>query len=71
MSILHTYLKGAAERTYRRAMARVVVGLVGVGRLDNTKNVREVVEQIYFGSSDRNWIHDKGTRMIVYTLTSG
>ena len=44
---------------------------VGVGRLDNTKNVREVVEQIYFGSSDRNWIHDKGTRMIVYTLTSG
>ena len=28
-------------------MARVVVGLVGVGRLDNAKNVREVVEQIY------------------------
>ena len=43
---------------------------VGVGRLDNTKNVREG-EQIYFGSSDRNWIHDKGTRMIIYTLTSG
>jgi hypothetical protein len=31
---------------------------VGVGRLDNTKNVREVVEQICFGSSDRNWIHE-------------
>ena len=45
MSILHTYLKGAAERTYRRAMARVVVGLVGVGRLDNTKNVREKVNR--------------------------
>ena len=43
--MLHTYLKGAAERTYRRAMARAVVGLVVVGRLDNTKNVREKVNR--------------------------
>ena len=62
------------DSTTVAVVARVVVGLVGlehwtvswealvvpvgVGRLDNTKNVREVVEQIYFGSSDRNWIHE-------------
>ena len=42
---MHTYLKAAAERTYRRAVARAVVGLVGGGRLDNTKNVREKVNR--------------------------
>ena len=45
---------------------------VGVGRLDNTKNVREKLNRsILDRPIEIGFMNDKRTRMIVYTLTSG